>query len=64
MAVYYFHFRNEGRHSMPDLYGERLPDLTAARPLPGRRPAISPRATTPTAGAAGGSRWPTTKARC
>ena len=30
MAVYYFHFRNEGRHSMPDLYGERLPDLTAA----------------------------------
>ena len=31
MSVYFFHFRNGTRQFMPDLYGETLPDLTAAR---------------------------------
>ena len=30
MAVYFFHIRSGGRHAMPDLYGESLPDLAAA----------------------------------
>jgi hypothetical protein len=31
MSVYFFHFRNGMRQFMPDLYGETLPDLDAAK---------------------------------